>query len=129
MSSEYPLRELNSPSVGWAQISLDFGRDEAFCEIEDYRTVFRRRAAKIGRPELTPHSCRDTFASLSVSAGVPITSIAQSLGHADPSITLRVYSSFYDSDFDKLRELLGEEVSKAKKGPKGKKRASVTAPT
>lgn len=32
---EYPLRELNSPSVGWAQISLDFGRDEAFCEIED----------------------------------------------------------------------------------------------
>lgn len=35
MSSDYPLRELNSPSVGWAQISLDFGRDEAFCEIED----------------------------------------------------------------------------------------------
>ena len=67
---------------------------------EDYRTVFRRRAARIGRPELTPHSSRDTFASLSVSAGVPITSIAQSLGHADPSITLRVYSSFYDSDFE-----------------------------
>lgn len=35
MSSDYPLRELNSPSVGWAQISLDFGRDEAFCEIEN----------------------------------------------------------------------------------------------
>jgi hypothetical protein len=35
MSSDYPLRELNSPSAGWAQISLDFGRDEAFCEIED----------------------------------------------------------------------------------------------
>lgn len=90
---------------------------------EDYRTVFRRRAAKIGRPELTPHSCRDTFASLSVSAGVPITSIAQSLGHADPSITLRVYSSFYDSDFDKLRKLLGEEVSKAEKGLDRQRRA------
>lgn len=83
---------------------------------EDYRTVYRRRVARIGRPELTPHSCRDTFASLSVSAGVPVTSIAQSLGHADPSITLRVYSSFYDSDFDKLRKLLDAEVSKAEKG-------------
>lgn len=35
MSMDFPLRELNSPSVGWAQISLDFGRDEAFCEIDD----------------------------------------------------------------------------------------------
>lgn len=35
MSNMFPLRELNSPSIGWAQISLDFGRDEALCEIED----------------------------------------------------------------------------------------------
>lgn len=35
MSMDFPLRELNSPSVGWAQISLDFGRDEAFCEIDN----------------------------------------------------------------------------------------------
>ncbi len=35
MSKEFPLRELNTPTVGWAQISLDFGRDEALCEIKD----------------------------------------------------------------------------------------------
>lgn len=64
---------------------------------------------------MTPHSCRDTFASLAVSAGVPITTIAQSLGHADASITLRVYSSFYESDFDKLRKLLGDEVIRGEK--------------
>jgi hypothetical protein len=29
------VRELNTPTVGWAQISLDFGRDEAFADIED----------------------------------------------------------------------------------------------
>lgn len=29
------LRELNTPTAGWIQISLDFGRDEALCEIED----------------------------------------------------------------------------------------------
>lgn len=79
---------------------------------EEYRTVFKRRVKKIGRPQMTPHSCRDTFASLAVSAGVPITAIAQSLGHADPSITLRVYSSFYTSDFDKVRNLLGQEAQR-----------------
>lgn len=30
-----PLRELNTPTVGWVPISLDFGRDEALCEIDD----------------------------------------------------------------------------------------------
>ena len=39
MSFDFPLRELHSPTVGWAQISLDFGRDEAFCEIEDENLI------------------------------------------------------------------------------------------
>lgn len=33
------LRELNTPSVGWVPISLDFGRDEALCEIEDENII------------------------------------------------------------------------------------------
>ena len=32
---EVTPRELNTPSVGWVPISLDFGRDEAFCDIEE----------------------------------------------------------------------------------------------
>lgn len=30
-----PLRELAQPSAGWIQVSLDIGRDEALCAIED----------------------------------------------------------------------------------------------
>ena len=35
MSTTPAIRELNSPSVGWAQISLDFGRDEIWSDIDD----------------------------------------------------------------------------------------------
>lgn len=30
-----PLRELAQPTAGWLQVSLDIGRDEALCAIED----------------------------------------------------------------------------------------------
>jgi integrase len=40
------------------------------------------------------HSCRHTFAVTALAAGVDTYSVAQWLGHADPSITLRVYSKF-----------------------------------
>lgn len=79
---------------------------------DEYRRVFRHATVSIGQPDMTPHSCRDTFASLAVSAGVPITTIAQSLGHADPSITLRVYSTFYSADFGKLKTLMDAEARK-----------------
>ena len=32
-------RELASPTIGWAQISLDFGRDEAWSDIDDPEMV------------------------------------------------------------------------------------------
>lgn len=35
MENEKSMRELNTPTVGWVPVSLDFGRDEALCEIED----------------------------------------------------------------------------------------------
>jgi hypothetical protein len=39
MEDNKVLRELNTPSVGWVPISLDFGRDEALCEIEDENII------------------------------------------------------------------------------------------
>lgn len=35
MNESPVVRELNTPTVGWVPISLDFGRDEAFADIED----------------------------------------------------------------------------------------------
>jgi hypothetical protein len=35
MNESPVVRELNTPTVGWVPVSLDFGRDEAFADIED----------------------------------------------------------------------------------------------
>lgn len=40
------------------------------------------------------HVCRHTFAVMCLSNGVDVYSLAQTLGHADPSVTLRTYSRF-----------------------------------
>lgn len=38
------------------------------------------------------HHCRHTFASLALANGEDLVSVSKMLGHADPSITLRIYS-------------------------------------
>jgi integrase len=42
--------------------------------------------------KLDMHALRHTFASLLLSEGTPITEVSSYLGHADPQITLKVYS-------------------------------------
>jgi integrase len=57
-----------------------------------------RKATKIGLPALTWHKLRHAHASMLIAAKVPITTVAARLGHADPSITLKVYSHLFDQD-------------------------------
>lgn len=48
------------------------------------------RAAGIANPErITPHSCRHTFVTLSLEAGVPLHKVQQGAGHASPETTQR----------------------------------------
>lgn len=57
------------------------------------RRDFRPMLKKAGLPaELTFHDMRHVAASLALSNGLPITLLAEQLGHADASTTLRVYS-------------------------------------
>jgi integrase len=57
-----------------------------------------RKADKLGMPELTWHALRHAHASMLIAAGVPITTVAARLGHADPVVTLRVYAHLFDKD-------------------------------
>jgi integrase len=57
-----------------------------------------RAAARLGQPSLTWHALRHAHASMLIAAGVPITTIAARLGHADPAITLRIYAHQFDRD-------------------------------
>ena len=55
-------------------------------------------SAKIGMPDLTFHALRHTHASQLIDTGVDIVTISKRLGHADPSITLKVYAHLFRSD-------------------------------
>ena len=56
-------------------------------------------AEAIGIPEVTFHNLRHSHASQLIAAKVDIVTISARLGHADPSITLKVYShEFEESD-------------------------------
>lgn len=62
----------------------------------DRKTVLRSglypaiRKAEVKKLDM--HALRHTFASLLLSQGTPITEVSSYLGHADPQITLKVYS-------------------------------------
>jgi len=51
-----------------------------------------RECRRLGVPVMTPHMLRHLSASLLLSRGIPIPDVARRLGHADASITLRVYA-------------------------------------
>jgi integrase len=54
--------------------------------------AMRRLCRAAGVPRLRFHQLRHGSASLALAAGIPLPDVSQRLGHADPSITARVYS-------------------------------------
>ena len=65
--------------------------------------VFRRLLAKADCPRIRIHDLRHTFASICLTRGVSIRAVAAALGHADPALTLRVYSHIMPGDLDAAR--------------------------
>ncbi|WP_435589783.1 tyrosine-type recombinase/integrase [Micromonospora aurantiaca (nom. illeg.)] len=65
-----------------------------------------RRAA--GLPEATQHDLRHCYASLLIRAGLSPTVVAKLLGHADASMTLRVYAHLWPDDDDRARKAIGD---------------------
>ena len=68
-------------------------------------------AAALGHPDITFHSLRHCHASQLISAKVDVVTVSKRLGHADPSITLRVYSHLFENSdaaaADAINEALG----------------------
>lgn len=55
------------------------------------RIMAKAEAAGIKLAPINPHGMRHTFASVALAAGVPLATVAQTLGHANPGITSKVY--------------------------------------
>lgn len=62
---------------------------------------------------ITPHDLRHTCASLAISAGVNVLALARMLGHAGPSVTLRVYADLFDTDLDAVAEALNTKCAQS----------------
>jgi integrase len=83
--------------------------DGAIMRNRNFRArVFDAAAERAGLAGITPHGLRHTAASLAIQAGAPVTVVALMLGHANPSITLRVYAHLWPSDLDALADRLHE---------------------
>jgi integrase len=61
----------------------------------DYLTqAFRRKLRRLGLPMMRFHDLRHSSATLALTNGVDVRTVAGRLGHADSAITLRVYAHF-----------------------------------
>jgi integrase len=68
------------------------------------RRVFDPAIKAAGIPRVTIHHLRHTAASLAISSGANSKVISRLLGHADASMTLRVYSHAFEDDLVKLAD-------------------------
>ncbi|WP_300267721.1 site-specific integrase [Microbacterium sp.] len=66
------------------------------------------RAAAGLSSEVTIHTLRHTFASNLIASGCDVVTVQRALGHAQPSITLNVYSHLWPSAEDKTRAATAE---------------------
>lgn len=78
--------------------------DNTFFHGETVTTWLNRVIKKYNLPVITPHHLRHTHASLLLQAGVPIKEVAARLGHADTTITDRIYSHVMPEEKEKTAE-------------------------
>jgi len=62
------------------------------------------------RKGVTVHSFRRTYAYLLKTEGVHVTTAQKLLGHSDPLMTLKVYTSVLDDEIDEAGRLLGVAI-------------------
>lgn len=67
----------------------------------------REECDRLGLRPQTPHQLRHWSASFLLSQGVPLPDVSRRLGHADPSVTAKVYSHALNDDDGAVRVLEG----------------------
>lgn len=66
--------------------------------------IWHPARAAVGVRKATQHDLRHFFASLLIRGGLGPKVVAQLLGHADPSVTLRTYAHLWPDDEDRSRQ-------------------------
>jgi integrase len=68
---------------------------------------------------VTVHSFRRTYAYLLKTEGIHVTTAQKLLGHSDPMMTLKVYTSVLDDEIDAAGITLGLRVATECRGGRG----------
>lgn len=106
------------------QALLHFGQGiplNGFCFTQDNGEMMNPQAPtsylsrfgkKYNLPGIHPHALRHTMATLSIANGADVVSVSEKLGHAEPSITLNVYSHANEEAQRRANEVLAEALYK-----------------
>lgn len=109
------------------QALLHFGQGiplNGFCFTQDNGEMMNPQAptsylTRFGKkyklPGIHPHALRHTMATVSIANGADIVSISEKLGHAEPSITLNVYSHANEEAQRRANEALAQALYKNQK--------------
>ncbi|MFC8531377.1 tyrosine-type recombinase/integrase [Nocardia sp. NPDC057227] len=109
---EFVLNELAGQCEGRGPDALVFGNGVDYLpRPKSSGGWFVGAVKRSGVQPITPHDLRHTCASLAISAGVNVLALARMLGHADPSVTLRVYADLFDTDLDAVAAALHSECA------------------
>jgi integrase len=68
-------------------------------------------AAKLGYHGVRWHSLRHTHASMLIASGLDVVSVARRLGHANPTITLKVYAHLFQQTDGKAADIINAAVA------------------
>ena len=63
-----------------------------------------------GFPSLTPHLLRHTYCTLLFHAGADVKTAQKLMGHADPSVTLKIYTHYVESNGEKAAAAVGAMI-------------------
>ena len=98
---EHHWKQQNGNRVNFGHRDLDLvfrDRDGDYYKPDQMSSRVAEIARKVACPGIGLHSMRHTHASELLSHGVPIPTVSKRLGHANPSITLRLYAHALESD-------------------------------
>jgi integrase len=76
-----------------------------YCTARDRFQVARKT---LGIEGATTHDLRHTFASVALGAGMDVTVLAEILGHADASVTLRTYAHALPAARERARQIMNQ---------------------
>lgn len=80
---------------------------------------FQKLGERLGIEGLHPHKLRHTFASIAITNGADPVSIAQTLGHSDVAVTLRIYSHANEESQRKASSIFRTAIKEAAKEKNG----------